>query len=54
VRHGEEAIRINPNSVPAHLELAMSQYGKGHYEEALAEMEIAMRLSPRDPHLAGF
>ncbi len=52
LRYCEEAIRINPNSVPAHFEYAQCLHGKGDHDASLAEIDIVMQLSPKDPHIA--
>jgi tetratricopeptide (TPR) repeat protein len=44
----EEAVRLNPANAQAHAILAKVYENLGRYEEALPEINIAKRLSPRD------
>ena len=46
----EKALRINPDSWQAQLEMAKSLYGQSHYVLALRELEVRRRDFP-DVHL---
>lgn len=50
----ERAVARNPNSALAHLFRGVSLKGLDRDTEALAEIDLAMRLSPRDPGLWSF
>jgi tetratricopeptide (TPR) repeat protein len=56
VRRPEEGLRaadaglaINPNSAPLHAARGMAEMYIGHFEQGKADVQQAMRLSPRDP-----
>lgn len=42
----QEAIRLNPSSAEAHLELGKTELTVGHLNDAIAELEEALHLSP--------
>lgn len=42
----QEAIRLNPGSAEAHLELGKTELTVGHVNDAIAELEEALHLSP--------
>jgi Flp pilus assembly protein TadD len=42
----QEAIRLNPNSAEAHLELAKTELTVGRVSDAIVELEEALHLSP--------
>src|SRR5215207_2898290 len=48
------AIELNPNSAEAHSQLGRALAFAGRDEEALAEAQLSVRLSPRGPQLALF
>jgi tetratricopeptide (TPR) repeat protein len=45
---------INPNYVMLFLPRVVAELGLGHFEQAKADAQLAMRLSPRDPWLGTF
>jgi tetratricopeptide (TPR) repeat protein len=47
----ESAISLNPNLVPAYSGLASAKTFAGRAEEAFAPLEMAIRISPRDPSM---
>ena len=53
-RRLEIAVDLNPNLVWGHAWLGMALASLGEYEKALASVETALRLSPRDPFKAGW
>ncbi|NIN65174.1 MAG: tetratricopeptide repeat protein, partial [Anaerolineae bacterium] len=42
----QEAIRINPSYVMAHLELGVTYYKQGKLDEAIAEWEAVTQIDP--------
>lgn len=44
------ALQLNPNAAHGHHALGVALISDGHADEALAELEAALRLSPMDPH----
>ena len=51
-RSFERAIELSPSHAPAYAQLGRILLRLGRAEEALAHIHYAIRLSPRDPHLA--
>jgi tetratricopeptide (TPR) repeat protein len=51
-RSFEQAIALSPSHAPAYAQLGRILLRLGRTEEALAHIHYAIRLSPRDPHLA--
>ncbi len=51
IREYEAAISINPSLAPAYAALGGAQIRAGRSEEAFAPLQMAVRLSPRDPLL---
>jgi adenylate cyclase len=51
IRELEAAISINPSLAPAYAELGVAKIHGGRAEEAFAPLQMAIRLSPRDPQL---
>ena len=51
-RHALEALRLNPNRVPAHCALAAWHYRHGRLEPATASIEAAAALAPGDRSIA--
>lgn len=49
----QRAVELAPDSGRAHLALMMGLFFRGEVEQALAEGELAARLSPRDPDILG-
>jgi TolB-like protein/class 3 adenylate cyclase len=47
-------LAVNPNFVALHQARAMAENSLGRYEEAKADIERAMRISPRDPVIGGW
>jgi adenylate cyclase len=47
----QTAIRLNPNSASAYAQLAQAQAAPGEYERAVANIDQAIKLSPRDPEM---
>ena len=45
---------VNPNFVPLYIPRAVAENSLGRYEQAKADAQRAMRLSPRDPYLGIF
>jgi TolB-like protein len=58
VGHYSTAIDLNPNFAPAHGYAGWALSHDGRSEEAIANLELAIRMSPRDPfnvfYMAGF
>ena len=52
--HEETAIRLNPALAPAYCALGDSLAYEGHYEEAVAQFEKAVAMSPNHPQLWAF
>ena len=52
VASGRAAVALAPGAVPARLALAAALHGKRCFEEALAEVDEASRLSPGNPAVA--
>jgi tetratricopeptide (TPR) repeat protein len=52
--HGEAAIRLNPTLATAYCALGDSLAYEGHYEEAVAQFEKAVAMSPNHPQLWAF
>ena len=50
----EAELAINPNYVPLHTVRSSVELSLGHYEEAKADAERAIPLSPRDPNVGVF
>jgi tetratricopeptide (TPR) repeat protein len=50
----EAGLAINPNFVMLFLPRVLAEVGLGRFEQAKADAELAMRLSPRDPWLGTF
>jgi len=50
----QDAVRLNPANAIAHVVLGKVYQMLGRYEEALLEVQIAKRLSPRDVDLSWF
>jgi adenylate cyclase len=50
----ETAIALNRNGVPALAALGVCKFLAGSIEEAIPAQEQAIRLSPRDPHIANW
>ena len=48
------AVELNPNSAKAHGDLGRVLAFAGHDREAIAQVEVAIRLSPLDPDMALF
>jgi adenylate cyclase len=46
-----KALTLNPNLAFAHWQLAWSYRGEGRFADALRHIDLALRLSPRDPLL---
>jgi class 3 adenylate cyclase/TolB-like protein/tetratricopeptide (TPR) repeat protein len=51
IREYEAAISINPSLAPAYAALGGAEIRAGHSEEAFTPLQMAIRLSPRDPLL---
>ena len=51
LRTARRAVELNPSLAPGRLMLGWALGGAGQAAEAIAEVEIALRLSPRDEHL---
>jgi class 3 adenylate cyclase/TolB-like protein len=49
IAEAETAIANNPNNADAHAQIGLSKMFLGHSEDAFADFETALRLSPRDP-----
>ena len=47
----EAALQRNPNFAPLYDTLSITHDGRGEYEQAISDLEKAMRLSPHDPQL---
>ena len=47
-----KAVQANPNLALAHAALGFSLVFAGHYQQSIESVELAMRLSPRDPFMA--
>ena len=47
----EAALQRNPNFAPLYDTLSITHNGRGEYEQAISDLEKAMRLSPHDPQL---
>ena len=47
-------LAVNPNFVPLYMPRAVAENSLGRYEQAKADAERAMRLSPRDPGFGTF
>ncbi len=47
----ETALQRNPNFAPLYDTLSITHNGRGEYEQAISDLEKAMRLSPHDPQL---
>jgi tetratricopeptide (TPR) repeat protein len=50
----DAGLAINPNFVPLYFPRAVAQNSLGRFEQAKADAEQAMRLSPRDPYIGIF
>jgi len=50
----EDAVRLNPANAQGHTTLAKLYQILGRYDEALSEIQVAKRLSPRDVDLSFF
>ena len=50
----DAGLAINPNDVGLLIARAIAENSLGHYEQAKADMERAIRLSPRDPYVGVF
>ena len=50
----DAGLAINPNDVGLLIDRAIAENSLGRYEQAKADMERAMRLSPRDPFVGVF
>jgi adenylate cyclase len=50
----EAGLAINPNFVMLFLPRVLAEVSLGRYEQAKADAQLAMRLSPRDPWLGTF
>jgi adenylate cyclase len=50
----DAGLAVNPNFVPLYVPRAQAENSLGRFEEAKADMQRAMRLSPRDPFLGVF
>lgn len=44
------AVQLDPKNVEAHTKLAISNYRSGNVDPAIAELNRALRLSPKDPN----
>jgi tetratricopeptide (TPR) repeat protein len=51
IAEAETAIADNPNNADAHAEFGFSKLFLGHAEDGFADVETALRLSPRDPQV---
>jgi adenylate cyclase len=47
----EAALQRNPNFAPLYDTLSITHNGRGEYEQAISDLENAVRLSPHDPQL---
>jgi superkiller protein 3 len=45
----QQAVLLDPNNAEAHLNLGKSQFTLGHVNEAIAELQEALRLAPANP-----
>ncbi len=54
MRAAENAIRLNPNLAMAHFGRGHALWHAGRAREAIASLDEAMRLSPRDPAMTGY
>lgn len=52
--HNETAIRLNPTFAPGYCGLGDSLCYEGHYQEAIAQFEKAVAMSPNHPQLWAF
>jgi tetratricopeptide (TPR) repeat protein len=50
----DAGLAINPNFVPLYFPRAVALNSLGRFEQAKADAERAMRLSPRDPYIGAF
>ena len=50
----DAGLAVNPNFVPLYMPRAVAENSLGRYEQAKADAERAMRLSPRDPGFGTF
>src|ERR1700733_4767841 len=47
----QNAVRLNPNYAPAYAQLAQDQITPAELPQALADVDQAIKLSPRDPEM---
>jgi adenylate cyclase len=47
----QNAIRLNPNYASAYAQLAQATVTPGEYQEAISNLDQAIKLSPRDPEM---
>jgi adenylate cyclase len=50
----DAGLAINPNFVPLYIPRTAAENSVGRFEQAKADAERAMRLSPRDPYIGNF
>jgi tetratricopeptide (TPR) repeat protein len=50
----DAGLAVNPNFAPLYIPRAVAENSLGRYEQAKADAERAMRLSPRDPGFGTF
>ena len=49
ILYGEKAVELNPNDNSHHFTLGLALYSAGRYEEAIINLETALRLAPLRP-----
>ena len=51
IAEAEATLRADPSFARAYQPMAVGEMLLGHYEQSMADLEQAMRISPRDPRL---